>query len=64
MKRLMRVPEAHRYLQMAHGVRLSEKTLRQWVFLRKVASTRVGGMVYIQAESLDEMVQESPAIQR
>ena len=63
-RRLLRVPEAHRYILKTHGIRLSEKTLRQWVFLRKVASTRIGGMVFIQADSLDEMVREVPAIPR
>ena len=63
-RRLLRVPEAHRYIQETHGIRLAEKTLRQWIYQRKVASTRVGGMVYIQADSLDAMVREVPARQR
>lgn len=59
--RLLRVPEAQSYIQETHGVRLSEKTLRQWILLRKVAVTKVGGLVFIQRNSLDLMVREIPA---
>jgi hypothetical protein len=61
-KRLMRVQEAHRYLKDVHGLPVSEKTLRQWVFQRKVAITKIGGMLFIQVDSLDGMIRETPAV--
>jgi hypothetical protein len=61
-KRLMRVPEAHRYLKDVHGLPVAEKTLRQWVYHRKVAVTKIGGMLFIQVDSLDGMIHETPAV--
>jgi hypothetical protein len=62
--KLLRVPQAREYMHEARGVNLSERTLRQWILLRKIDVTKIGGMVFVSTDSLDSMIKLIPAIER
>jgi hypothetical protein len=59
---LLRVPEATQYLADKLGQpAVTEKTMRAWISQRRIDVVKVGGMVYLTPEALDEMVEERPA---
>jgi excisionase family DNA binding protein len=58
--KLLRVPQAAEYL---NGI-VSEKTLRSWIFLKKIDVVRIGGAVCIPVEALDKMIEHVPAVPR
>jgi hypothetical protein len=55
--RLHRIPSAVEYL---NGV-ISEKTLRQWVWRRRIPVVRIGGAVCIAEDVLDGLREDVPA---
>ena len=51
-RRLLRIKQAREYLNNV----ISEKTLRDWIWRKKVETVRVGRCVCICADSLDAIV--------
>jgi excisionase family DNA binding protein len=51
--RLLRVPQAVEYLDGC----VTESTLRQWIFHRKIESVRIGGSVCIPVAVLDALIE-------
>jgi excisionase family DNA binding protein len=56
-RRFYRIPRAVEYLNST----ISAKTLRQWIWRRKIPFVRIGGAVCIAEEVLDGMVEDVPA---
>ena len=54
---LYRIPQAAEYLD---GV-ISVKTLRQWIWRRRIPVVRIGGAVCIAQHVLDAMKEDIPA---
>jgi len=50
--KLFRVHEAVRYLDDA----ITEGTMRQWIFHRRIDTVRVGGRVLVPQDALDNLV--------
>lgn len=50
---LLRVPQAAAYLDNVITVR----TLRQWIFAKKIESVRIGGAVCIPVHALDSLIE-------
>ena len=61
-RRLLRIRQAREYLNNA----VAEKTLRDWIWRRKVETVRVGRSVCICADSLDALIERGtrPARER
>jgi excisionase family DNA binding protein len=59
---LLRIPKALAYV---NGV-ITEKTLRQWIWERKIESVRIGRAVCIPQDSLDRIIERgtTPALER
>lgn len=57
LRGLLRVPQAAQYLDGA----VSQTTLRQWIWHRRVESVRIGGCVFIPKLALDRMIVRTPA---
>jgi len=55
--KLYRIPQAKAYLNDA----ISEKTLRQWIFKRRIPFVRIGGAVCISEDVLEGLKEEVPA---
>jgi len=52
-----RLSEAHQHLNGA----IPEKTIRQWAAMRRIASMRIGGTVFVSIDGLKAMVKVTPA---
>jgi excisionase family DNA binding protein len=51
---LLRIPQAIEYV----GGVITASTLRQWIWLRKIESIRIGRAVCIPADALDKIIEE------
>jgi hypothetical protein len=60
-RRLLRIPKAVEYM---NGT-LTAATLRQWIWLRKIESVRIGRAVCVNADELDKIIERGtrPAIE-
>jgi len=60
-RKLFRIRQAREYLDRT----IAEKTLRDWVWRRKIESVRVGRAVCIPQDALDKIIQRGtvPAIE-
>lgn len=61
-RRLLRIPQAAEYL----GGVIKEKTLRQWIYHRRIETVRIGRAVCIPVEALDAIIDRGtlPALER
>jgi excisionase family DNA binding protein len=59
-RKLLRIPAAVEYVNGA----IKAKTLRQWIWMRKIEAVRVGRAVCIPAEALDRLIERgtTPAL--
>jgi hypothetical protein len=58
-KRLLRVPQAAKYLEQKLGeAAVTQQALRAWIRQRRIDVVKVGGAVYLTPEALDAMVTE------
>lgn len=56
--RLLRVPEA------AHRLGVREKTIRRWIFLRKLTYLKVGRAVRISERQIERIIQRGTVRRR
>lgn len=61
-RKLLRIPGAVEYM---NGT-VTAATLRQWVWLRKIETVRIGRAVCIPIDALDELIERGtlPALER
>lgn len=60
-RRPMRIPQASEYV----GGVITEKTFRQWIWLRRIEHVRIGRSVCIFQDTLDRLLEQGtvPALQ-
>ncbi len=60
-RKLLRIPQAVEYM----GGVITAATLRQWIWLRKIETVRLGRVVCIPVEALDEVIERGtmPALE-
>jgi hypothetical protein len=52
-RQLLRIPDAVKYLSSV----VTERTVRGWVWKEQIETVRIGGVVCIPVEALDDMIQ-------